>query len=198
MRITKLEYQKNNPNRVNLFVDGKFAVGMGANDIIKLDIYKDKEVSQDELNKIIDQSNFGKAFNAALNFLSFRPRSEWEVHQYLKRKHKSDSGAAQNDDLVIEKLKDIGQIDDEKFAAWWVEQRNAFRPKGQRAINYELARKGVKIKVKIENETELALKALKKKLPMDKDKVYRYLATRGFSYDTIESVIEKLGVKEYN
>lgn len=190
MRITKLEYQKNNPNRVNIFVDGKFAVGIGANDVIKLGIYKDQEVSQDELNKIIDQSNFGKAFNAAVNFLSFRPRSEWEVRFHLKRKKYEDI------DAVVEKLKSIGQIDDEKFAQWWVEQRNTFRPKGQRAINMELSRKGVKVKVKLENETELATKLLLKKIFTSKEQAFRYLFSRGFSYDTIEIVIAKARIKE--
>ena len=60
----------------------------------------------------------------------------------------------------------------------------------------ELQRKGVKTKIKLENESELALKAMKKKLPMEKDKVYRYLGSRGFSYDTIEEVIAKLFPKE--
>lgn len=191
MIITKLEYQKNNPNRVNVYIDGKFAVGIGANDVIKLGIFNGQEVTQEELNKIIEQSNFGKDLNTAINFLSFRPRSEWEVRQRLRKK---DPGVAQDD--IINKLKEIGQIDDEKFAAWWVEQRSTFRPKGQRAINMELARKGVKIKVKLENEADLALKLIKKKAFLDKEKIYRYLLSRGFSYDTIESVIEKLGLKE--
>lgn len=191
MKITKLEYQKKNPNRVNVFVDNKFAVGISTNDVIKLGIFNNQEINQEELNKIIAQSDFGKALNFAINFLSFRPRSEYEVRQRLKRK---DPGAAQDD--VIKKLKEMGLIDDEKFAAWWADQRATFRPKGQRAINMELARKGVKVKVKLENETELAMKAIKKKLPMEREKIYRYLSTRGFSYDTINNVIEKVFKKE--
>ena len=69
MRITKLEYQKKDPDRVNVYIDEKFAVGISANDVIKLGLYKDKEISQDELNKIIGESEFGKLFNTALNFL---------------------------------------------------------------------------------------------------------------------------------
>lgn len=190
MQITKLEYQKKNPNRVNVFVDGKFAVGIDANDVIKLGIYNSQEITQEELTKIVSQSDFGKAINCAINFISFRPRSEWEVRQRLKLKK------YENIDEVVAKLKEIGQIDDEKFSVWWLEQRSTFRPKGQRAINMELARKGVKVKIKLENETELALKAIKKKLPMEKEKIYRYLASRGFDYDTIGEVVEKVSEKE--
>lgn len=189
MRITKLEYQKRNPDRVNIFVDGKFAVGLNVNDIIKLGLANNQEITQIELTKIIENSNFGKAFNAAVNFLSYRPRSEFEIRQYLKRKKVEDI------DGIIIRLKDLGQINDEEFAKWWVDQRSTFRPKGKRALEMELRRKGVKVKVTV-NEEDLAMKVLKKKLPLEKEKIFRYLAGRGFSYDTIESVIEKLGRQE--
>lgn len=179
MRITKLEYQKKDPNRVNVFVDDKFAVGLAANDIIKLGIFSGQEISQDELNKIIGESEFGKLLNKAINFLSFRPRSEWEVRRKFN-----------NEDL-IKKLKELNLINDENFTKWYVEQRNTFRPKGRRMLEMELRRKG--IKTKIENnlsETELAKRALKKKKFLDKEKSIRFLASRGFSWETIEDVIK--------
>lgn len=190
MQITKLEYQKRDPNRVNVFVDGKFAVGINVNDVIKLGLTNNQEISREELNKIIENSNFGKAFNAAINFLSFRPRSEFEIRQYLKKKKVDDVEG------IIEKLRQLGQVNDEEFAKWWIEQRNTFRPKGKRALEMELRRKGIKTKVEVGNEEELAMKAIKRKLPMPKEKVFRFLASRGFSFDTIENIVEKLGLKE--
>ncbi len=187
MRITKLEYQKKDPNRVNVYVDDKFAVGLEANDVIKLGIFNGREISQDELNKIIGESEFGKLLNKAINFLSYRPRSEWEIRQFLKRK---DSIASLQND-VIEKLKKLKLVDDEGFAKWYVEQRNTFRPKGRRMLEMELRRKGVKIKPETDlSETELAKRALKKKKFMEKEKAIRFLASRGFSWETIEDVIK--------
>jgi len=52
MKITKLEYQKDDPNRVNVYVDGQFAVGIGVDDVLKMQLFKDKEVTQKEVNKI--------------------------------------------------------------------------------------------------------------------------------------------------
>jgi regulatory protein len=190
MRITKLEYQKKDPNRVNVYVDDKFAVGLDVNEVIKLGIANNQKISQDELNKLIESSNFGKAFNAALNFLSFRPRSELEIRQYLKRKKAEDL------DGVIAKLKQIGQINDEEFAKWLVEQRSTFRPKGKRLIEMELRQKGVKIKVSVPDEEELAMKAIQKKLSLPKEKIFRFLASRGFDYETIEKVVAKLDRSE--
>lgn len=198
MKITKLEYQKKDPNRVNIYVDGKFAVGLDVNDVIKLGLANDQEISKEELNKIIESSNFGKAFNSVLNFLSFRPRSEYEIRQYLKRKRFEDI------DKVVDKLKQIGQINDEEFARWWVEQRSTFRPKGKRALEMELRRKGIKVKIETNSLSEetKATQAIGKKLKLWdrnklgenkwREKVIRFLGSRGFNYDTIETVLAKL------
>lgn len=198
MKITQLEYQKKDPNRVNVYVDGRFAVGLNVNDVIALGLSSNQEISQEGLNKIIENSNFGKAFNAALNFLSFRPRSEFEIRQYLKRKKVEDA------DGVVRKLSQLGQVNDEEFARWYVGQRQAFRPKGRRAIKYELLRKGVdkktidKVLPKREDELTLAMLAARKKKLADPVKLQRFLLSRGFDWETVKEVVEKLSGGEYN
>src|SRR5438876_779971 len=92
MKISKLEYQKKDPNRVNVYVDGKFIAGIGANDVIKLNLYNGKDIDEKESSKIISDSEFGKLFNACLNFLSFRPRSEYEIRQFSYRKNLKGKG----------------------------------------------------------------------------------------------------------
>ncbi|MEK7127144.1 MAG: RecX family transcriptional regulator [Patescibacteria group bacterium] len=203
MIITKLEYQKRDPNRVNVFVDGNFAVGIDANEVLNLKLYANKEISQEELNNIVGQSEFGKMFNFAINFISFRPRSEYEVRFRLKRKFK-DSGPGQNDD-VINKLKKIKLLDDEVFAKWFVDQRNTFRPKGKRVLEQELRIKGIKPeiikKVLSEDETsefEKALGLISKKKLTDREKIIRFLGSRGFPWDIINDVIAKIGKTNYN
>ena len=203
MIITKLEYQKRDPNRVNVFVDGNFAVGIDANEVLNLKLYANKEISQEELNNIVGQSEFGKMFNFAINFISFRPRSEYEVRFRLKRKFK-DSGPGQNDD-VINKLKKIKLLDDEVFAKWFVDQRNTFRPKGKRVFEQELRIKGIKPeiikKVLSEDETsefEKALGLISKKKLTDREKIIRFLGSRGFPWDIINDVIAKIGKTNYN
>ncbi len=151
MKITKLEYQKKDPNRVNVYVDGNFTAGLDVNDILKLGIYNGMEIGRRELDKILAESEFGKLYSAALNFLSYRPRSEKEIRQKLTAKSlklkakEAVSGAERGKpvDRVIKRLKEIGQINDKEFAGWFIEQRNTFRPEGKRLLNYELTRKGV-------------------------------------------------------
>lgn len=233
MQITSLEYQKKDPNRVNLFVDGKFLAGIDANDIIKLNLYNGKEIDSNEISKIIAQSEFGKEFNAALNFLSYRPRSEWEIRDFFRRRRRQQELKKTSDkdkkeiseqtiESVITKLRDLGQINDESFAKWYIDQRITFKPLGQRALKYELLKKGIDKKVidqvlsptgedSLPSELDLALKALSKKADRimrsisDSDsryqakiKLQQFLISRGFGYDTAKEAVEKILKKEYN
>ncbi|HEY2887587.1 MAG TPA: regulatory protein RecX [Candidatus Limnocylindrales bacterium] len=76
---------------------------------------------------------------AALRFLEARQRSVAEVRRRLAQ-------AGYRDDLVagaIERLGDLGVLDDEAFTTAWVESRDRARPRGERALRRELAVKGV-------------------------------------------------------
>lgn len=201
MQITRLEYQKKDPNRVNVYVDGKFAVGLDVNAVISLGLHNGQEISSERMGELLSQSEFGKAFNLALNFLSFRPRSEWEIRTRLKLKK------ASNIEEVIQKLQSLGQVDDVAFAKWFVDQRRTYKPKGKRALVSELLQKGVAKKIidqalvgdvsELQQAQALAEKKFAKK-ELDPEKVSRFLVSRGFDWETIKSVLGKLGQKEYN
>lgn len=199
MKITKLEYQKKDPNRVNVYVDDKFVAGLDANDILKLDLYRSKELSTEDIPKLIESSDFGKLFNKALNFLSFRPRSEWEV------RFKFRTEDPETVEKIISKLKQINQINDENFVKWFIDQRSTFKPKGKHALRFELAHKGVSREIvdkalqeETSSEFELAMLAASKKTRLkDPDKLTRFLSSRGFGWETIKLVLEKTLKKEY-
>lgn len=246
MKVTKLEYQKKDPKRVNVYVDEKFVAGLNANDIIKLGLYAGLEITEQELSKITRDSEFGKYFNSALNFLSYRPRSEWEIRQHVIRhsgkypkgthpeslsEPQSDSGVPRRDvgiprmtEQVVDKLKQIGQVDDEAFVRWFIDQRTTFRPEGKRALKFELSRKGIAKETiaklldcytseggEEESEVSLAMRAAEKKARLlssritDRDsqfkakiKLRQFLLSRGFDFDTVKEVVEKLLKKRYN
>ena len=44
---------------------------------------------------------------------------------------------------AIERLTELGFLDDEAFARAWLESRDRARPRGERALKFELRRKGV-------------------------------------------------------
>src|SRR3990167_10049603 len=92
----------------------------------------------------MDNLYYERLMNAVIRFVSFRPRSEKEIRDFLTKKIIKWKVS---DDLllnkVIDRMEDLGYIDDKKFADWWVEQRTRFRPKGNRVIEYELYQKGI-------------------------------------------------------
>lgn len=162
---------------------------------------------------------YEKLMNASLNYVSYRPRSQREVESYvakiLKRWKVDDASVAEK---VLARLVELGYLDDIKFASWWISQRSAHRPKGLRALQFELSAKGISPAVsavaftKFQNqedgasELDLAKKAVQKKLVVwarlpiieQKKKIYSFLASRGFGSESIGKIIDELAKKAYN
>ena len=153
--------------------------------------------------------NFDKFYNKSLRFLSFRPRSEKEIQDYLKKKNCNDDTSKK----IIEKLKEHNFLNDLDFAKWWIEQRTSFRPRAERVIKIELKQKGIARDLIDEvfdknpsKDKEAALKLAQKKVARyakeEKQKAYekmfRYLSSKGFNYDTIKEVVDQVLGKEYN
>ncbi len=144
----------------------------------------------------------GDAYDAAVRFLGPRPRSVAEIQRRLRTKRFDDDAI----DRAIDKLRAQGYIDDEAFARYWVEQRDTHRPRGERAIVSELMQKGISREVidvvvrergsdaEVERAREAIRRPLTRWLTLSevdrKRKIQQYLAQRGFSYDTIDEVIE--------
>src|SRR5919109_4830926 len=84
--ITALHTQSNDPQRVNIFVDGVFAIGVSLNTIAKEGLYVGKGLSAEEYARIEKAEGADKAFQTALRFLEARPRSVAEVRERLRRK----------------------------------------------------------------------------------------------------------------
>ena len=158
----------------------------------------------------MDNPYYEKLVNAALRFVSFRPRSERELIDFLTKKlAKWKVVGEELIKKVVERMRDLGYVDDHAFVSWWLTQRSTFRPKGKRALVGELMKKGIPKDI-IERETfdeyESAKRAIQKKivvwakLPIieQKKKLYTFLAQRGFSSETISRIIDGLGKKAYN
>jgi len=160
----------------------------------------------------IYSNDFGVNFNRALRFLSFRPRSEKEIIDYLKKK-KVDSNTSQK---VILKLKENNFLNDVEFTKWWVEQRTLIKPRAWRIIKIELKQKGISSEIieelninsesEEENDLTMAIKLTQKRLPRYKNlsrqdlyqKLGKYLAYKGFDWETVKRSIDEVFSKEYN
>lgn len=152
---------------------------------------------------------YEQLINAALRFVSFRARSRKEILDFLTKKlSRSRTSAPLVLDYAMERLTELGYVNDDAFAQWWVGTRTGRKPKGAKAIRIELIQKGVDGSV-AERAIGLLLKgdksesvlarglAVKKAEALGKypkmaqrQKLSAFLMRRGFSSDTVWSVVD--------
>ncbi|TMC15580.1 MAG: hypothetical protein E6J34_21745 [Chloroflexi bacterium] len=204
MRITSLQQQTNNAERVNIFVDGNFLLAVHATIVLEMNLKIGQELTAEQLERLHQEEAQQQALERALNFLSLRPRSRQEVRNYLRGKSTPPTLI----DAVIERLEQMDLVNDRNFATFWVETREQFNPKGAQALKHELRMKGVGSSlieelVDDERDEEKALSAAQKKArsllrqpAMDYATFYRrlgsFLQRRGFSYEVTTHVVKTL------
>ena len=200
-KITAIRAGKRRQQRVNVYLDDKFALSLEAEAAAKAGLKPGQELSQSQTEALAMSDRFHRCLNAALHYLSYRPRSESEMRERLQRRgFDSDSVEA-----VLTKLKEQELVDDVAFAQFWKDNRQSFSPRSQWLIKLELSRKGVATDIidEVVNEihdNESAYRAALGKarsLPLsDRDAFRRrlgsYLKRRGFNYEVISHTVERL------
>jgi len=195
MRITALEPQTSNPERINLYIDGHFLLGVAAEVVFQMGLKLDQEIGAAQLEQLRREEALQQAVDRAFNYLSFRPRSREEVRRYLRRKETPPEMI----DTVLERLERLNLVNDRDFASFWVETREQFNPRGAHALKNELRMKGVARDVSDEivdeekDEERALLAGRKKALPLVRIPTMDYatfsrrlgsfLQRRGFSYE---------------
>lgn len=198
--ITSIKAQKNQ-KRVNINLDGSFGFGLDLENFMKLQLKVNQELTQEEINEIIKKAELSKSFDKTLRFAMTRPRSLKEVKDYFRRKE-IDKSIHQT---IIDRLTKLELLDDQKFTKWWVDQRLAFKQKSKKDITFELRQKGIDTNI-IKNvlddseidEVKIARELITKKIyrwqkydeKIRKQKISQYLASKGFSWDVINSTVD--------
>ena len=199
--ITAIKVQKRNQQRVNIYLDGEFAFGLSR--FVAAWLEPGRKLSETEIKKLQEEDSYEVAFQKALQFISHRPRSVEETRRRLSEKGFNEEVV----EATLEKLKDKHYLDDFDFARQWIENRNAFRPRSDRLLAYELRLKGVadqEITQALEkfggDQNELAYQAGIKKAKKCRHetkldflkKVGGFLSRRGFHYGIVKSTVERL------
>jgi len=198
-KITALQVQKRNPNRVNIYLDGEYAFGLAR--IVAAWLQVGQVLDEEKITKLQAEEARERAMQQALLFLSYRARSEKEIRKNLG-KHEIPEAVIEE---TLERLRRDGFANDKKFASAWVENRSTFRPRGRRALVLELRQKGIDdstIESALEDidEEALAYEAGQKKARKlrvqewneFRKKVSEFLARRGFSYSVIAPIVMRL------
>lgn len=199
-RITAIESQQKNPERVNVYLDGEFAFGLSS--IVAAWLKVGQDLSEEKIANLKAEDDHEVTYQKALHFLSYRPRSSAEVRQNLTKRGISESLT----DETVNRLQEAGLVNDESFARAWVENRNTFRPSGKPALRIELRRKGLSDEIvqsvldtQVNEETlacEAARKYARRLAGLEwlkfRQKLGGFLTRRGFSYTVIAPVVSKV------
>jgi regulatory protein len=209
MKVTALKRQQRDPDRVNVWIDGKYRFSLDTSQVIETGIAVGREYDEEAITTLEAESQFGKLYMRALEYSLVRPRSRREVKDYLYRKTRdtrTKDGRVKKGvspaitARVFDRLEEKGRLDDEAFARYWIENRRLRQGTSRRRLAAELAAKGVDrtlVEKMLEegprqDEDELR-KVIAKKARRydDPQKLMAYLARQGFSYDDIKAALSE-------
>ncbi|WP_099187422.1 recombination regulator RecX [Tepidibacter mesophilus] len=208
-KITKIEEQKNT-DRVNLYVDDEFFMGLYKDLVYTLKLKKGNEIDKDSIEKIIDDEMYLKAKNKALSILSRSSQSQNNII-YKLSKNEFDEKTIER---VLDFLKKYKFIDDENLAKSIVKDKLNINKYGKNKIKQTLYSKGIDsltintaIECEIDDEKEfenalyLGNKKYQKIKNEDKNKIYQklsnHLTYKGFGYDIVRKVVNKIMNTEF-
>jgi regulatory protein len=206
-RVTAIETQKAKRGRVNLFLDGAYAFSLSVPVASMAGLHEGQELTSKEVEKLKNDDLLQRSLHSALRYLSPRPRSETEVRTRLRRQG-FDADTIQQ---VIDRLKEQKLIDDADFARFWRENRENFRPRSRRFIEFELRQKGVDAETATEVTAGLddelnAYRAAQRKAwslkGLDyhnfRNRLSAFLKQRGFSYEVINRITNRVWQEQTN
>jgi len=214
MVITRIERQKKNPRRVNIFCDDEFTVGVHEDVLLKAGLRKGDTLDEHRLHELELHEEENLARERSFRFIGYRQRSEKEIRTKLLQNEFLPSII----DSTIIYLKNLGYVDDRAFAEAYVHDTLMKKPSGKRLLRRQLRLKGIAVDIiddvlqKIGNEEELSLareaarKHVKRSGTSRKPSIHRnagerlkqrkrladYLARRGFAWDTVSLVVKEL------
>lgn len=204
--ITSIEVQSRNDDRVSVFVDGAFAMGIHKSVAAKHGLTEGQPLTEEREARIDEDESLVQAKQTALNYLAHKPRTEQEVRQRLER----EDVAPPIVDDVMARMQDLGYVDDAAYAEDYVRNRFQSKQYGPRRIQNELAKRGIdrtQAERAVErffddhDATAAAWSHAEKRWPTiarddnpqrRKQKLYRYLVRRGFASDTVYRIIDEM------
>ncbi len=199
MKVTAIKQQSRNKTRVNVYLDGQFTMGLVK--IVAARLAIGQALDAAALEQLQKDDEVEQAYERALTFLGPRPRSEAEVRRRLQ----TAKVPAEAVTAVLERLNRAGLVNDQAFANYWVDNRSTFRPRSKRLLQAELRQKGLSDEALQSALGEVddagAAYAIAKQRSRRlsglefvefKRKLGAFLARRGFDYDTIEPIVERV------
>lgn len=189
--------------RYQLYLDGEPALSIHEDVLVKYSLYKGMELDESEWSDLLLAEEENKIRQAALRYLSYRPRTCKQMEEYLLEKE----FALERIQSVLQELQQLGYLDDKSFAVEWVRERKN-KGFGNFRIQQELKAKGIRdeyislalAETDWEEERRLAMEVAERRYSRIKNepwqkierKLSNFLLRRGFSWEVISSVLQEI------
>ena len=195
--VTSVTVCVKNKSRSNIYLDGEFFCSLDNLIVLKYGLRQDMQISAERLTEIQEENEFSTAFDIALNYVARYKKTKKQIIDYLMKKGYLYPVAFK----VVQKLEGYGFADDKDFASSYAKQSQ--KNKGKMLIKLQLRAKGID-KATAENAVEeideqppsieLAKKYMRSKEVTKENlaKCYRYLLSKGFSYESAQNAIKSI------
>jgi regulatory protein len=201
-----MQPHRRRPDEWHISLDGDYAFTLDGATLVAEGLAVGMELSEEDISRLHVAAEERRIYDAALSFLTARPRSRAEVRRRLLRPRPNrQSPAPEVVDRVLARLERMGLLDDREFSEFWVEQRERFSPRSASAVRFELRQRGVAREITEETvdsdqDEERALAAGRQRMRslggLDyetfRDRLGPFLLRRGFSYAIARQVTKTL------
>ncbi|MBR2743438.1 MAG: RecX family transcriptional regulator [Clostridia bacterium] len=203
MIITAVEPQKGDPNRRNIFADGKFVLGVSREVWDEAGLSLGGELGDEMISRLLRAENLRAAKRKALSLLDYADKSKQAMTERLMHAGFDEETAR----AAVGELSEEGVISDEAYAEKYAYYLYTKKLCGRRRVVMELIKKGVDRdtaqaaadRAAPEDMAALALALSKKKLKtvrsekdMDYDKFFAYLLRSGHEYGDIREALAEI------
>ena len=213
MRITRIESQKKNPARKNIYADGSYVAGVSDETLLRAALRSGDEITVEQLKALVSQEDTSSAKRTALRFIAHRPRTRKEVRDRLREKEFSEEDVR----VTLDTLQRAGLLDDAEFARMYIRDVLATRASGKILLKRKLLLLGVDKGIiadalqeaftNIDEETsaldagrKFLKKSAKPRNAVDRanlrNRLASFLGRRGFEWSFIEPALKQL-LKEH-
>ena len=195
--ITRLEAQKRDKQRVNIYVDDEFFCGITLDDVVRHKLSVGLVLTESDLTNLTANADENKYFNKALEYLLTSPKTELQIKQYLYKKQLDPNTIT----TIITRLKKYNYINDADYAQNFAQTKST--KLGRKNIQAKLMQKGINRDIITESVNEIgdqtdlvratAEKYMRNKTPSRETfaKLYRYLIGKGFDFDTASAIMDE-------
>lgn len=197
-------------NKYHLLLENGKKIVTYDESILKYNLLYKKEIDSELMDTLLGEASYYEVYQKVIKYVSVRLRSEYEIKKYLEKFQLSQK----DEQTMLEKLKQTGVLNDQKFAASFISDKLYLSTMGPLKIKAELLNYQIDSMIiedelsKIDEQVvfDKLYKMVTKKVRSNKkysayilhQKLFAYFKDLGYDADMIEQCLSEVNEKDYH